>query len=292
MMLKTALLVSFTLSLAVSAAVFPVAVESGRRAAFTGETVVYDLFVPQGAAGQRFPAILLIHGFARSKAQHAANARYMAERGIVVMTPNLTSTAGDEGQYRNALNMVDLLYWLVVRSVTPGDTLSGKLDFTKLGLAGHSAGGAVAFEAATISQAIGLPLTALNLLDAVPWSRTTAAAPALSPLGLASLRSEPSSCNANGSVLGLLGGLRFASEDVRIVGATHCDPENPSDFFCRLVCGGGSTARQTTYQRLMYLFFRDSFNIPEVAGEAQTYQGLLNSLQTAGAVRRTPVSGR
>jgi pimeloyl-ACP methyl ester carboxylesterase len=276
---------AFCLSCSAAAAVFPLSVESGRRTTFTGEAVNFDLYVPQVAAGQRVPAVLLIHGFARSKAQHEVNARYLAERGMVVMTPNLTSTLGEDGQYRNALNMVDLLYWMLVRSFTPGDTLAGRIDPARFGLAGHSAGGAVAFEAATIAQSIGLQVRALNLLDAVPWTRTNALAPTLSPLGFSSLRSEPSACNANGSVTGLLGSLRFAAEDVRIAGATHCDPENPSDFLCRLVCGGGSSARQTTYQRLMYLFLRDTFAIPEVAGETQTYRGLLAALRASGAVR-------
>ncbi len=35
----------------------------------------------------------------------------------------------------------------------------------------------------------------------------------------------------------------------------------------------------------MYLFLRDTFAIPEVAGETQTYRGLLAALRASGAVR-------
>lgn len=43
-------------------------------------------------------------------------------------------------------------------------------------MAGHSAGGAVLFEAASLLHAEGLRISCLCLLDAVPWPRTAVAA--------------------------------------------------------------------------------------------------------------------
>lgn len=43
-------------------------------------------------------------------------------------------------------------------------------------MAGHSAGGAVLFEAASQLHAEGLRISCLCLLDAVPWPRTSVAA--------------------------------------------------------------------------------------------------------------------
>ena len=81
---------------------------------------------------------------------------------------------------------------------------------------------------------------------------------------LLSLRSEPSACNAQGSVRKLLANLSFASDDVRIVGGTHCDAEDPTDGFCRLFCGGTSDEARAAYRRLFYLFVRDALDAPPV----------------------------
>jgi hypothetical protein len=99
---------------------------------------------------------------------------------------------------------------------------------------------------------------------------------------LVSLRSEPSSCNAHGSVGKLLRQMKASADDVRIVGATHCDPEDPTDAFCRLFCGGTSAESRASYQRFVTLYLQDVLGVPQVD---ETTEGW------AEAVRRGVESG-
>jgi hypothetical protein len=86
--------------------------------------------------------VVLNHGFARSKETQYNNALYMAQRGIVVLTPNQVSLlTGKQGQLRNIANTVDHVQWLNDRTADPSDPLAGQIDSNRIGLAGHSAGG-------------------------------------------------------------------------------------------------------------------------------------------------------
>jgi pimeloyl-ACP methyl ester carboxylesterase len=267
---------------------YEIRLEKGTRVTPAGDSVQYSLFVPvprRGLPKPPWPALVLSHGFARNRRYHEKNARYLASRGIVTMTPNLLG-GGRPAQLQNVRNTADHVAWLVERSSTPTDSLAGLVDERRIGLAGHSAGGAVSFEAAVASSKTDHPVEALLLLDGVPWPRTAALAPDLLPLDFASLRSEPSSCNAFASVVALLPELRFPNEDVRILGATHCDPENPTDVLCRIACGGGSGESQSLYQRLTYLFLKDALRAPAL--EDQTYREALSDLASKGVVEVEP----
>lgn len=261
-----------------------VQIESGTRTTSAGDTIAYDLFIPVASAQPPqppWPAVVLNHGFARSKEKQYNNALYMAQRGIVVLTPNQVSLlTGEPGQLRNIANTVDHVQWLKERTADPSDPLAGQIDPDRIGLAGHSAGGAISFEAAIDLQNTGQPPASLVLLDAVPWDRTIARAGTLEQLPVSSLRSEPSSCNNNGAVLDLLNGLAFAVEDVLIIDGTHCDPENPTDGLCNVPCGQASPQRQAIYQRLMYLFFQDAFGLASAEQPAETYEATVQELES------------
>jgi dienelactone hydrolase len=250
---------------------FGVVVETGRRPTARGDSVAYDLYVPQKAAGlpaPEWPAVVLDHGFARSKGRHSATARFLAERGVVVLVANLVSLLGGESaQLANVANTRDHVAWLKARAETLGDSLFGLVDPERIALAGHSAGGAVAFEAA----AGGTQVRAVVLLDAVPWQRTIEAARKMPFTRFLSLRSEPSACNSRGSVRKLLANLSFAGDDVRIVGGTHCDAEDPTDVVCRLFCGGTSDDARAAYRRLFTLFLRDVLDVPPGENEPDTW---------------------
>jgi dienelactone hydrolase len=227
--------------------------------------VDYALYVPRAGAGRPappWPAVVLAHGFARSGRFHETTARYLAERGLVVLVPDLVGLLGGEpARQANVSGLRDDVAWLRARSARPGDGLSGLVDPGRIALAGFSAGGALAFEAAC-----GAPVRAVVLLDAVPWKRTFEAAPKLPGTRLLSLRSEPSACNSGGSVRRLLASLGFASDDVRIVGGTHCDAEDPTDSLCRTFCGGTSEPARSAYRRLFYLFLGDALDAPPAGG--------------------------
>lgn len=267
------------------AALYPVAVESSVRRTAAGELIAYRLYVPQspsaGLEAPLFPAVVLTHGYGRGNENHEVNARHLAERGIVVLTPSNAALLSLSA----VSNTLDHVAWLRRRAQTPGDALQGLVDPGRIALAGHSAGGAVSFESAVQGQKRGIGVAALLLLDAVPWSRTYFSASGLQALPFASLRAEPGACNSFAEVLKLQRGLAFATSDVRVVAATHCDQENPTDFRCLALCGGASSQRQSIYQRLMYLFLRDTFGIPEAGDETLSYAEALSVLQASGEIR-------
>ena len=269
---------------------YDVSVESGTRQALTGASVAYDLFIPRLAAGlpgPPFPAVILTHGFARDRTFHRNNAFYMAQRGIVVLTPDMVSLLGGAAsQSANIALLSDHVRWLTERSNAAGDPLAGILDARRIGLAGHSAGGAVSVEAAVKTQEGSASVAAVCLLDAVPWERTLERAADLSPMPLVSIRSEPGSWNLNGRVLDLLNRLTFDVEDVRVVGSTHCDPDNPTDLLGQIACGLSTEERRAIYQRLMYLFFRDALKSHRLEQEGETYADALQRFQAAGLISR------
>lgn len=265
-----------------------VAVEEGERVCESGDRIGYALYYPkfkEPAGRQQCPAVVITHGFMRNYSFHAANAKYMAERGIIVLTPNMSELfGGGRSRQRNAQNTANHIKWLARRSEAEGDALYGLIDPKRIGLAGHSAGGAVSFQAAVISQASPTPAAALCLLDAVPWHGTIKSAASFRQIPFCSLRSEPSRFNADAEVLKLLRAMPFAVEDVLICGASHVDPENPSSTAAHIFAGGVHPDKQALYQKLMYLFFRDALGAPVMESERETYSETLLKLQEEGRI--------
>ncbi|HOX36892.1 MAG TPA: alpha/beta hydrolase fold domain-containing protein [Candidatus Brocadiia bacterium] len=271
-------------------------VEEGEVTASGEDRLGYALYFPKiaGNAPRRpYPAVILTHGFMRNYSFHANNARYMAQRGIVVMTPNMSSLfGGGKSRSRNADNTVGHVQWLAKRAETSGDPLCGLIDPRRIGLAGHSAGGAVSFEAAVRSQSSPTPVAALCLLDAVPWHGTVKSAASLKQLPFCSLRSEPSKFNADAEIMKLLRAMPFPVEDILLAGASHVDPENPSSAAAHVFAGGVHPEQQALYQKLMYLFFRDSLQSQFVETEKETYCETIERLKAEGKVRTATISPR
>jgi pimeloyl-ACP methyl ester carboxylesterase len=263
-----------------------VTVTVGSRRTALGDDIDYALFVPadgSSLAGPPYPALVLTHGFARDYGRHIASAVEYAGHGILVMTPNMAPEGGGAiGPQRVVQNTVDHVQWLAAKGVTRGDPLFGLVDVHRMALAGHSAGGAVSFEATTELQRSGMGPLALVLLDAVPYASTLAKAPALEPLPLLSLRSEPGACNANASVGRLVERMTFVVSDLRIVGATHCDPENPSDISCEIVCGRSEESNRETYLKLTDVFLRNVFG--RDGPEASSFERFVRRLERRGLV--------
>jgi pimeloyl-ACP methyl ester carboxylesterase len=275
---------------------YRVDVETGERGA-AGARVRYSLFVPaadENLPAPPFPAVILTHGFARSQGFHHANARYLASRGIIVLTPNMLPLSPAETSREANIDLtVDHVRWLRARAADPADPLGALLDPSRIALAGHSAGGAVSFEAAARLATANTPIAALVLLDPVPWSRTLDAATDFPVLPLFTFRADPSDCNRDGSATALLAALPFAVEDVLVVGGSHCDAENPTDSLCRLVCPGSGATAQATFQLLLRQSLGTVLEAADVA-EPLDYAATLDDLEERGEIMRsttTPVGG-
>jgi len=128
--------------------------------------------------------------------------------------------------------------WLLdERNTTPGDALCGRIDPSKVVLCGHSAGAAVAVESVCLLQK---RVSALLLLDVVPWQRTVEAAAAadsfLKTIPICSLRAPPDTFNAHSLGLHLLAKLNQDKlHDVVLKNAKHGD-------FASLATNGGVKA--------------------------------------------------
>ncbi|MBU0638650.1 MAG: alpha/beta fold hydrolase [Planctomycetes bacterium] len=271
---------------------FSVRVEHGTRRTTAGDQVAYSLFMPQPSeslAAPPYPAVVISHGFARSMRFHANTACALAERGIVVLTPDLIGLlGGEEAQLRNIENLADHVRWLRTRAATEDDPLFGLLDPGRIGLLGHSAGGAISHEAAIELAEAGESVDALMLLDGVPWARTVDRAGELPDLAFASVRSEPTACNAEGAIRDVLARLPFATEDILVVGGSHCDPENPTDLLCRIACGGSNEQARAAYQELIGAFLGDALAAPN-AEISHGFAATIDRLAAAGRVVTTLV---
>jgi pimeloyl-ACP methyl ester carboxylesterase len=177
---------------------------------------------------------IFLHGFAGNRTHLAPHAAGLAARGAKALAPDLTSlTEGGtlreiwvdhsvrSAQERNVQHVVAHAAWLGVK---------------KLGLVGHSAGGAVALEAAVALQSAGTPAAVLVLIDAVPWAQTIELAAGLD-LGqtmVVSIRCAPSAWNKKGNVAEALARVPIAGHhtgrliDLQLPGARHGDAMPPS----------------------------------------------------------------
>jgi dienelactone hydrolase len=246
----------------------PPLVISGARS-FEGFEVAYDIFLPPtfvaGSSSPRpLPLALLLHGFAGKKEHMLGHATRLAALGLVVMTPNMSSLmkpSTGEAQGRNIRAVVDHVRWMCslpstwrggeAGSGVVGDGSGRLVDPSLVFLFGHSAGGAVVFEAAAEmgKGSTPRPPACVVLLDGVPWPRTIAgafecpcgvctsvasplfpphsmpspppaAAPSfpLSSTVLLSLRSEPSAWNMKAEILKALAALPNGSAAGTIAG--------------------------------------------------------------------------
>jgi len=90
-------------------------IEEAERTTSRGETIGYALYVPHLETNgcDRMPAVILLHGFQRHYRFHRNNALYMAQRGIVVLTPNMTDLwLGPSAQRHNVRIAADHIAWL------------------------------------------------------------------------------------------------------------------------------------------------------------------------------------
>ncbi len=175
-------------------------------------------YIPSEPSGD---ALILVHGFSRNAKRMAGHAEALAGKGVSVWTPDLYSLMG--GARSRAKNVEFLLG--LVRELSQ--------TYKNVSLAGHSAGGALAFSATIKAQREGIDIAQLILLDAVPWSETIEEAGQLQALPLLSLTAESSAMNARLKVEKLHAAIEFPFIQLHIVGSSHVDPENPPGHFSR-----------------------------------------------------------
>lgn len=249
-----------------------------------------------------FPLVVIIHGFNGSLKNHRVLAEYWSGLSCIVLVPTLANMMAVLQSSRHQLRrrgidaVCDFVRWLAVkRNTTGGDPLHNRIDRERIGLVGHSAGGAIVYEASCLLQAENVcPPRAICLFDGVPWLHTIdrarnnellattdveafyqrdtvvdGDAEERSRCVICSLRAEESSYNANGLVLELLAQATGSFMDILIPGAKHADFADDAYKSLLLRCMGlaSSEGTQARIRRISTAFFVTTLliDLPEYA---------------------------
>jgi dienelactone hydrolase len=215
-----------------SALLLPACLISSATAAATldvtlsGRPTQVDVYAP---ALPTSGAVVLVHGFLRTRATMADHGQALAREGVLAVAPEMPYWADSRD---NARALVDLLAQL----------RSGKIagPIERVVLVGFSAGGLAALLAASAPGVVGY--VGLDSFDR-PGGVGLAAAQKL-PVPSKLLRAPPSFCNAYGISAPWATALPQPTQDRLIDGATHCDFESPTDRACTLFCGDTDPQRQ------------------------------------------------
>lgn len=254
---------------------FNIRIVRGRRRTESGARRSYTLYYPQPAANlppAPHPLVELVHGFLMTSKEQSNNARVLAQRGFVVITPNFTRVLlGDRTRTRNVEDALDFVTWLIRESRDKQSPYFNLVDPDRVAVGGNSSGGAVCIEEVLLAQKKAVPIKALISLDAVPWDRTKSRVSEMQPIKILSLRTKPSLCNFHGNVLQYWHLLHFKPEDVLLLGAHHCDAENPTTARCKCICGPSDPVHRALFARLLYLWLCDTMDAYLTPDHTQTF---------------------
>jgi dienelactone hydrolase len=112
-----------------------------------GESIDLTVFLPK-TAGPR-PTLVFTHGFQLSGENYLSTAKHLASHGFAVVLPNLGGGFSATHVDHQA-TIITVLDWLEEQNTAAGSDLSGRLDFSRLALGGHSMGGKIAFLVSTV----------------------------------------------------------------------------------------------------------------------------------------------
>ena len=183
----------------------------------------YSVYTPNGITNP--PVVILGHGFARGADSMTGWADHLSSWGVEVLLPTMCHYnvfAGVDHEM-NGQNMKELA------------VLHGA---TNVVYAGHSAGGLAAIIAASqdpqSSGVLGLDATDTKDIPGIPDFIGQQYAANVSCKAY-SIMGESSQCNSENNGLDLFQ-LMNDHSIIKVVGADHCDFENPTDWICESQC--------------------------------------------------------
>jgi pimeloyl-ACP methyl ester carboxylesterase len=187
-----------------------------------------DVYAPAHAASVH-DAVVLAHGFTRSRATMRGHAEALAAEGYWAIAPDLPYLL-DSRDNAGALRKL-------VAQLAQGMT-GTRID--RVVLVGYSAGGLSALLAADAPGVVAY--VGLDPFDRPSHVGLDAARKLRVPAFV--FRSPSGACNAYWIAEPWLEAFQDLAAHETLDGATHCDFESPTDSVCRFVCGRESPASQ------------------------------------------------
>ncbi|WP_297132878.1 S9 family peptidase [uncultured Porphyromonas sp.] len=128
-----------------------------------------DLYVPIGKSG-KLPVVIVIHGFGAKKKQMQPTAQLLASHGMLV----LNYTAMDQTQPFQWLDgLISAYHLLEGENRRPESKIYNRVDFQRIGLLGHSMGGAGVLHVAAMEKPNGLRSKIKTVVSMMPYHGTT-----------------------------------------------------------------------------------------------------------------------
>jgi len=224
-------------------------VKSEQRVKLTGKEVAVDFYLPQGL--KNAPVVVVAHGFSRSRSNMAGWGGLLASNGFIVAIPDLPAWSDHE---RNGQAIRELLDRINSKTLVTEPTPNGGGA-----LMGFSMGGLCTLLASATNDQVQCWVG----LDPVDSGRKGAEAAKQLQIPCAVIQAEPSRCNADGNAKQMVAGLAGPLFALRVRGATHTDPEQPTDWLAELICGKADPNRRALFERytiavLKSVFFGDA----------------------------------
>ncbi len=148
----------------------------------------------------------------------------------------------------------------MAQSSTPSSRLAGAVDGTRRGLIGHSWGALGSAMAASRNAGVASLVLFDPNDDALVGARNAAGIRA--PLTL--LAQTRAVCNNQWVATSITPGLGGPGAHATLARSGHCDPEDPTDALCPLLCGSGDVATTALFRRYAVAWTRCN-----LAGDAE-----------------------
>jgi pimeloyl-ACP methyl ester carboxylesterase len=197
--------------------------------------VRFDLYRRTSRSSSSAPLVVLAHGLWRDRTRMAGWGQKLAQEGFVAAAMDMPTLADYERNGRAINELIDSLC---------DEPIEGcRIDRTRIGVIGHSAGGLATFLAAAenpdIKLWVGLDPVDRHGLGAGVGNKMHARAVVV--------RAPPSQWNQRGNATELLDSLPRGGTDTIVSDAIHIDPEWPSDWTMEFLMGQTSAQRREVF---------------------------------------------
>lgn len=212
-----------------------------------GRQTLVDVSAPTAALRQSRDAVILAHGFTRSRDTMTGHAAAVARAGPWAVVPDLPYLVDSRD---NARALRDLI--AALRGGAAGEPLE------RFVLVGFSAGGLAAILAADSPGVVAY--VGLDPFDRPGGVGLEAAGRLQVPVWL--LRGPSARCNAYAIAGPWVEALPNLVLDRVLSEASHCDFEDPTDRLCEFVCGRVDPVRQAVVQAFLLEAVRGALAAP------------------------------